>query len=158
MATVQLSATFTPIPEGRHIFKIVDVAYDPEFGSMHVKMVTSKGKKHTERFKLMDQNEKPNEGAISAFSFFARTALNDFARESIDHGDLTGHYIEAEVLHNKVPSTKKEGEFVTFIRLGEKHPASGFEVMGEAEEAPAAPAATAAKSSLDDDLDGLLGL
>ena len=47
--------------------------------------------------------------------------------------ELVGHYIKAEVLHNKVESKKEPGKMMTFVNLGDKSPADGFEGV------PAAP-------------------
>ena len=78
MAKIALSKGFTLIPEGIHIFQITDVVYKEEFGKLEVKMKTAKGQSHTERFNLMKSDGSVNEGAINAFSYFARTALNDY--------------------------------------------------------------------------------
>lgn len=159
MARIPLSSGFTLIPEGEHIFRIYDVKYDENFGKMEVMMVTAEGMKHTERFSLMDANGEPNEGALNAFSYFAKTALNDFALEEIDHADLVGHYIRAEVVHTPTPSKKDPTKTVTFANLGDKFPADGFDTqpvaaaMTMAAEAPAPAPAPAAI-----DLDALLNL
>ena len=84
---------------------------------------------HTERFQLKDQNDEPNEGALNAFSYFAKTALDDFSLEDIDHTDLIDHYIRAEVVHTKLPSRKDPTKMVTFANLGDKSPADGFDTQ-----------------------------
>ena len=78
--------------------------------------------------------KKDAEKALNAFSFFAKNAMNDFDMEDVDPTELVGRYIRAEVIHNKVPSNKEPGKMVTFVNLGDKAPADGFE------DAPAAPA------------------
>ena len=128
MARIKLSeGGFTPIPEGEHIFKIVKATYDEDFGKVEVEMITASGQKHTERFHLLDNNGEINEGALNAFSFFARTALNNFNIDEIDPEDLVGCYMRCKVEHEKVPSNKDPAKTVTFVRLTEKYPASGFE-------------------------------
>lgn len=130
MAKIKLSeGGFTPIPEGEHIFKIVKATYDEDFGKVEVEMVTASGQKHTERFHLLDNNGEINEGALNAFSFFARTALNNFNIDEIDPEDLVGCYMRCKVEHEKVPSNKDPAKTVTFVRLTEKYPASGFEKL-----------------------------
>lgn len=118
---------FQLIPEGQHIFRIDDVNYDEEWGRLEVKMTTERGMKHTERFMLKDANDLPNERALNAFSYFAKTAMNDFSLEEIDHDDLIGHYISAVVKHTQVPSKKDPTKTMTFVNLGDKSPANGFE-------------------------------
>ena len=127
-------STFTIIPEGEHIFKITKAEYDKDFGTVSLEMVTKNGQKHTEKFFLIGNDDKVNEGALNAFSYMAKTAMQDFSLDAIDHKDLEGKYIKCEVKHREVPSTKKEGETVTFINLGKKFPADGFEGVEEAED------------------------
>lgn len=127
MARIKLSDGYTMIPEGSHVFYINDVEYDETFGKVSIHMQTATGRKHTERYNLIDNNGNENPKAMNAFSYFAKNALNRFDALEIDHADLIGHYIRAEVLHTEVPSTKEEGKMKTFVNLGEKSPATGFE-------------------------------
>lgn len=128
MSRIPLTSGFQIIPEGEYIFRIYDVSYDENFGKMVVKMITSKGQKHTERFGLKDSNDQWNENALNAFSFFAKTALNDFEREDIDPAEMVGHYIRAEIVHTHMPSKNDPTKTLTFANLGrEKSPADGFE-------------------------------
>ena len=109
-----------------------------------------------------------NEGACNAFSFFARTALNDFSREAIDHTELVNHYIGAEVVHTVQPNKNDPAKTVTFANLvGEKWPANGFDTtpvkkalsLGTETESPAVatPAVEEAPATKGLDLDALLG-
>ena len=140
MAKIALSEGFTVIPEGTHIFKITEVTYKETFGKIEVKMETAKGLKHTERFSLIGKNGQPNEGAMNAFSFFAKTALDDFELTEIDPNDLVGRYMECVVEHDVQPSNKNPNKNVIFIRLADKSPAYGFD---EAEVTPPATKKTA---------------
>ena len=126
MAKISLISGFSIVPEGRHIFKITDVTYKEDFGKLEIKMQTENGNTHIERFSLLRANGDVNEGANKAFSFFAKTALDDFTVTEIDPSELVGCYIECEVTHEIVESTKKPGEMLTFAQLGEKNPAKGF--------------------------------
>ena len=102
MAKIKLSeGGFTPIPEGEHIFKITKSTYDEDFGKLEIEMVTQSGQKHVERFHLINNEGEVNEGALNAFSYFAKTALNNFNLDEIDHTDIEGCYIKATVVHNK---------------------------------------------------------
>lgn len=161
MAKIALTEGFSLIPEGTHIFKITEVTYKEEFGKLEVKMKTAKGQTHTERFNLMKKDGTMNEGAYNAFSFFAKTALQDYTLTEIDHNDIVGHYIQCTVEHDVQPSTKDPNKTVTFARLGDKAPADGFDEEEVATPAPkkAAPAAAKAtpKKSGGFDLDSLLG-
>lgn len=135
---IKLTGGYTPIPEGVHVFKIISAVYKEEFGKLEIKMQTKQGKIHTERFQLT-RNGNPNEGAYKAFSFFARTAMNDFSLEEIDHEDLVGKYIKCGVEHEVVPSTTKPGETMTFVHLTDKFVATGYDEEDEAPKKVEAP-------------------
>lgn len=147
MARIPMTGGFQIMPEGEQVLKITKAEYDEDFGKATFMLENAKGQTCQERFGLLNQDGSPNEKALGAFSFFAKTALNDFDIEDVDPEELVGHYIKAEVIHNKVPSTKDPTKMMTFVNLGSKSPADGFEG------APAAPKAKA--SGLD--LSALLG-
>lgn len=133
MAKIGLSEGFTLIPEGTYVFRVVDVKYKEDFGKMEVIMQTQDGQKHVERFSLLKSNGEPNEGALNAFSYFAKTALGDFTLTEIDHTDLIGCFIECDVEHDDQPSNKDPNKTVTFARLTDKRVSDGW----EEDEAPA---------------------
>ena len=115
------------MPEGEQVLKITAAEYDEDFGKAIFTLANAKGQTCQERFSLLNQDGSPNEKALNAFSFFAKNAMNDFDMEDIDPVELVGHYIKAEVIHNKVPSTKDPTKMMTFVNLGSKSPADGFE-------------------------------
>lgn len=170
MATIQMTgSTFTVCPEGRHIFRIYKVDFNPDFGKVVVYMVNAQGITHRENFGLMRADGSMNEGACNAFSFFARTALNDFSREAIDHEELVGRYIGAEVVHTVQPNRNDPTKTVTFANLvGEKWVADGFDTkpvakaltLGTETEVPKAAAPTVEEAPAPTtglDLNALLG-
>lgn len=127
MATIPMTSGFSLIPEGIHVFRIYKVDYDPDFGKVTVHLVNAQGITHRENYSLMRNGGEMNEGACNAFSYFAKTAMGDYTLESIDHTDLVGHYIKAEVKHTVSPSSKDPSKTVTFANLGEKWRADGFD-------------------------------
>ena len=137
MARIPRTGGFQIMPEGEQVLKITAAEYDEDFGKATFTLANAKGQTCQERFSLLNQDNTPNEKALNAFSFFAKTAMNNFDLVDIDPVELIGHYIRAEVIHNKVPSTKDPTKTVTFVNLGEKSPADGFD--GDAV-APAKPA------------------
>lgn len=170
MARIPMTSGFTLIPEGTYVFRIYDVSYDEEFGKIEIKLVNAAGMTQTERFTIKDKNDEPNEKALNAFSYFAKTAMGDYTLEDIDPMELIDHFIEAEVVHTKLPSNKDPNKTVTFANLGDKAPAEYFDTepvsraltLGKDKNAaPAprkqatAPAPAAPKKGLD--LDALLG-
>ena len=136
MARIPMTGGFQVIPEGEHVLKITAAEYDEDFGKATFTLANAKGQTCQERFNLLNQDGSANEKAMNAFSFFAKNAMNDFDMEDIDPVELIGHYIKAEVIHNKVPSTKDPTKMMTFVNLGSKSPADGFE------DVPAAPKAS----------------
>jgi hypothetical protein len=129
-----MTGGFQMMPEGEQVLQITAAEYDEDFGKAIFTLTNVKGQTCQERFSLLNQDGSPNEKALGAFSFFAKTAMNDFDLEDVDPEELVGHYLKAEVIHNKVPSTKDPAKMMTFVNLGSKSPADGFEGV------PAAPA------------------
>ena len=103
------------------------------------------GTKHIERFSLLKTDGSPNESALNAFSYFAKTALNDFSLTEIDHEDLIGCFIECDVEHDTRPNKNKPDKTVTFARLADKRPSDGWD-SGEAPTTAPAPKAAPAPS------------
>ena len=145
MARIPMTGGFQIMPEGEQVLKITAAEYDEDFGKAIFTLANAKGQTCQERFGLLNKDGTPNEKALGAFSFFAKTALNNFDIEDVDPVELVGHFIKAEVVHNKVPSNQDPTKMKTFVNLGSKSPADGFE---------GAPAPKA-KSGLD--LSALLG-
>ena len=148
MAKIKLSeGGFSLIPEGTTTFKIVEVEYKEDFGKMKVTLQTKDGKKHIEQFGLQTKDGEVNEGALKAFSYFAKTALNNFSLDEIDETDLIGCYITATVKHEEFESNKEPGKMLKSARLNDYAVAVGFG-SGKAEEVEDS-------SDEDDDLDDL---
>ena len=127
MARIPMTGGFQIMPEGEQVLKITKAEYDEDFGKAIFTLANAKGQTCLERFSLLNQDNTPNEKALSAFSFFAKTAMNNFDLEDVDPVELVGRYIRAEVIHNKVPSTKDPTKTMTFVNLGDKSPADGFD-------------------------------
>lgn len=151
MAKMKLSeSAFKVIPEGVTVFKVMEVddsKYD-DFGKLAVKLQTAKGETHTENFTLIKANGELNDGALKAWSYFARTCLNNFQADEIDTQDIVGCYIQATVKHEKYTRTKgdKAGQEATAVRLNDYTTATGF-AGAKAQETP---------ENEDDDLDDFL--
>ena len=158
MAKIPLTSGFQLIPEGSHVFQIVKVDYDEDFGKMEVTMLTQDGLQHIERFFLLkkDGSGLPNDGAMNAFAYFAHVALNDFSVQEIDEQDLKGCFMRCVVEHEQVESNRTAGKMVTFVRLADKEPADGFDDIDIPwDDKPAPKPAAKKQSSID--LNALLG-
>lgn len=127
MAKIKLSeGGFTLIPEGTTTFKITGVEYKEDFGKMKVELQTKGGQKHYENFSLLTNKGEVNEGALKAFSYFAKTALNNFSLDEIDETDLIGCYITATVKHEEFESNREPGKMLKSARLSDYAVAVGF--------------------------------
>ena len=134
MARIPMTGGFQIMPEGEQVLKITAAEYDEDFGKAIFTLANVKGQTCREQFNLLNNDNTPNEKALNAFSFFAKTAMNDFDLEDIDPVELVGRYIRAEVIHNKVASREDPTKMKTFVNLGSKNPADGFD--GVTAEAP----------------------
>ena len=152
MAKMKLSeSTFTLIPEGTTIFKVMEVddsKYE-DFGKLSVKLQTAKGETHIEMFSLIGKNGDLNDGALKAWSYFARVCLNNFQADEIDTQDIVGCYIQATVKHETYTKTKgdKAGEEGKAARLNDYTTATGFNGKAEDQDED---------TENDDDLDDFL--
>lgn len=131
MAKMKLSeSTFTLIPEGVTTFKVmsVDDSKYEDFGKLEVKMQTAKGETHIERFSLLNAKGELNEGALKAWSYFARNCLGNFNADEIDTQDIVGCFVTGTVKHEKYIATKgdKKGQEMTSVRLNDYTTATGF--------------------------------
>lgn len=127
MAKIKLTqGGFTLIPEGTTTFKIVAVDYNEDFGKMKIELQTKGGQKHFENFSLLTKSGEINSGALKAFSFFAKTALNNYSLDEIDEQDLIGCYITATVKHEEFESNKEPGKMLKSVRLNDYAVAVGF--------------------------------
>lgn len=155
MAIIPMTSGFTLCPKGVHVFRIYKVDYNEEFGKLVIHLVNAQGCTVQERYSLMNQDGSINEKACNAFSFFAKTALNDFSLEAVDPATLVDHYIKAEATHTELPSAKDPNKTVTFVNLGDKSVAEGFETvpvakaltLGKETNTPAAPVPEAQPST-----------
>lgn len=159
MAKIKLVETgFSLIAAGWHTFRVDSVNYKEDFGKMEVNLSTKGGQKHTERFTLYNKKGEVNEGAIKAFSYFAKVCLNNFDLDEIDEQDLVGCYIKAKVEHNESEAiNEKTGKPYVNANLVEKEPAYGFKDVHMTDE-EIDKAADEAGDDLDDldDLDDFL--
>ena len=131
MAKMKLSeSTFSLIPEGITTFKVMEVNDEKyeDFGKLEVKLQTAKGETHIERFSFLTAKGEMNEGALKAWSYFARTCLNNFQADEIDTQDIVGCYITATVKHETYTrkTGEKAGQEAKTVRLNDYTTASGF--------------------------------
>lgn len=127
MAKIPLSSGFTIIPEGHYMFKITGVDYKESFGKLTINMATKDGQKHVEKYSLLRNDGSTNDGAIGAFSYFAKTALNNYDATEVDPADLVNCFIEGDIEHDVQENRNKPGTTVTFVHLSNLKPCEGWE-------------------------------
>ena len=127
MARIPVTGGFQMMAEGEQVLKITAAEYDEEFGKLIFTLANAKGQTCQEKFNLLNNDNTPNDRAMNAFSFFAKTALNNFGIEDVDPEELIGHYLKAEIIHRTQPNRNDPTKTVTFVNLGNKSPADGFE-------------------------------
>ena len=128
MAKITLpQTTFKVIPEGEHIFCIYRVDYNEKFGKLNIYMVTADGHTHIERFSFLKHDGNTNDGAYTAFAYFAKTVMNDFSLSDVDPYLLKGKYLKGVIEHNVVPKRDNPEETMTFTKIADKSPATGFD-------------------------------
>lgn len=118
---------FVQIPEGVQVLKITEVDYNAKFGNMKVTMVNDGGIKHVETFRFVTSSGKTNQGGINVFSYFARTAFNNYKLQEINEEELVGCFIKVNVTYDIQPNKNDPSKTVTFVRLGKFQPALGFD-------------------------------
>lgn len=117
MAKIPLSTGYKPIPEGEYTFLVADVIYDEDFGKLTLKLIASTGESTEMKYNLMNNDGTFNSKALSAFSMFAKAALNNYGISEVDPVELKNHYVGAEITHTKVASTTNPGEYKTFVNI-----------------------------------------
>lgn len=123
MARLTLTSGYSLMDEGTQIVRIYGVEYKEAFGNLTVYLINAQGQTMRETFRFKTAKGEPNEGALNAFSYFAKCAMNDFDIVDIDPTELVNHYIQVEIVHNKSDNTGR-----TYANLGrDKAAADGFD-------------------------------
>lgn len=129
MAVIKLVDTgWRMLSEGDHVLKVTNVVYKEDFGKLEVDMVTQSGETHKERYTLLTAGGKYNEGAQKAFSYFAKTALNNWTLDAIDPDDLVGCYVKATCEHVESDTINENtGKPYVNVRLNDLQHALSFD-------------------------------
>lgn len=157
MAMIPMTNTFSICPKGEQVFRIYKVEYNEDFGKLIVHLVNAQGNIVQNRFSLMNQDGSSNDKACNAFSFFAKSALNDFNIPAVDPMTLVDRYIKLEVTHTEAASNKTAGATVTFVNVKNPSVANGFDTepcakaltIGKEVNIPTSPAPEATTTGLD---------
>lgn len=144
MAKIKLTGGFKPLAEGVYIFKVTEAEFKEEFGKLSCTLETEKGEKVFNNYNFGAKGE--NEKSINAFSFFAHKVLNDPTADEIDHTDLIGKFVQAEVVH----TTGNDGKVYSNVKNFESSDGwvtvEDVEIIGDKD-----------LKQISDDLDDILG-
>lgn len=132
MAKISLTSSFAPLAEGIHTMTIESVEYNEAFGSLKIFMAAENGKKHMEKYSLLNKSGEVNNGAMNAFSFFARSVMGDNTLAEIDPEQLAGLSFTANVTHTTTQSTQDPNKTFTNVKFNDIVPTE----VATAEEQP----------------------
>jgi hypothetical protein len=99
------------------LLRITKSNYDQDFGKVEITLENEKGELVNNNFGLMSQDGSMNEGAIKAFSYFARVAIGDWGRDDIEDEELVGCYVRADIKMVKGSKPNKDGEILEYANL-----------------------------------------
>lgn len=150
MGRIKLASNeYALLPEGNYEFTVTNSTYNEQFGKITVTSITDDGKKLVENYQILGNNNTTNDGALRAFSWLARTCMDDEDVEDIDPEDLIGKRFGATIEHQTVESKTEPGKTKTFVKVKERWALSNV-IPAPAQTAPA-------DNSSDINLDDILG-
>ena len=92
MAVIKLKETgFHLIPEGTYVWTITKSTYDSKFNKVKVEFENENGEKITNPYGL------GSDGGAKAFSYLAKTAINDYSVKEIDPETLVGKKVIGDI-------------------------------------------------------------
>lgn len=102
--------------EGKDVLlKVTKAEYNEEFGRINVTLSNAKGESISNRYQIR-RNGKINEGALKAFSYFARQCVGHYV-EDIDPEELVGKYILADIVGFESDRTDDDGEPIIYYNI-----------------------------------------
>lgn len=133
MAKIKLSARkdWEPIPEGRHVFQVVDIKVNPKTNVIEMQAQIEDGRRTKEFFRI-GKGKAFNEVALDIFSSVSRAVLGDV--EEVDPEELEGGFFEAEAVHDVQPHRDDPKRKVTWVNLKYYSPAEGWDVEDDVDE------------------------
>ena len=117
MALIKLSEGFKVIDEGDYTFEITEVTVD-KFNNVEITLEADTGETTVQRYGI-GKGKQINEGALRAFSFFARRVTGSQNADDIDTDDLEGLMFTATVEHEMVKGKKDPTKTYTNVRIND---------------------------------------
>lgn len=102
--------------EGKNVLlKVISAEYKQDFGKINITLVNKTGQSIQNNF-VISRNGKDNEGALKAFSFFARQVMGTYV-DDIEIEELIGRYVLADIKLVKGTRQNEQGEDVYFANI-----------------------------------------
>ena len=114
---VETGAGFIDKAAKNELLKITSCEYNPDFGKVTMTLADQSGKVMNNNFNLLNADGSNNEGALKAFSYFAKVALGDWDRDDVEDTDLINCYIRGDISLNEGKEKSKTGETMWFANL-----------------------------------------
>jgi len=115
--------SFSLLPEGRTILQIKYIEENRVKKQIIVTFISKEGTKAVQYYGC--DPEKPN--GLKAFGYLCHMALDDWDIEEIDTKELQDKFVDVNVVHNEVVSTKDPSKTHTYINFQDIKPAIDFD-------------------------------
>lgn len=155
MAKITLAESngaFINQPGKNVLLRITKAKYDTEYGKVEIVLENENGEIVNNNYNLIDNDGSTNEGALKAFSYFARVAVGDWGRDDIEDEDLVGCFVRCDIEMKTGKKEDKNGNIMEFANIVKSYMTDdAFEPKKK--EKSAKPAAKKSKPVVEDDED-----
>ena len=121
MAKIKLSEStgggYITKEEKNALLKITHAEYDMDFGKVKINLVNERGESMQNNFNLLNSDGTNNDGALKAFSYFARVAVGDWDRDDVEDTEMIGRFIRGDISVREGENKNKNGETMKFANL-----------------------------------------
>lgn len=103
------------------LLKITKAAYDQDFGRVEITLENAKGESINNNYGLLSADGSTNDGALKAFSYFARVAVGDWGRDDIEDEEMVGRFIRADIVMVEGKKESKDGRKLSFANISKTY-------------------------------------
>lgn len=155
MAKITLAESngaFINQPGKNVLLRITKAKYDTGFGKVEIVLENENGEIVNNNYNLIDNDGSTNEGALKAFSYFARVAVGDWSRDDIEDEDLVGCFIRCDIEMKEGTKLSKDGKTLEFANIVKSY-MTDDKFEPKKKEKSTKPAAKKSKPVVEDDED-----
>lgn len=103
---------------GKNVLLVITKAkYDQEYGKVEIVLENEKGEIVNNNYGLLDNDGSINEGALKAFSYFARVAVGDWGRDDIEDEEMIGCFVRCDIEMKEGTKEGKDGKKMEFANI-----------------------------------------